>query len=422
MEFTEFIQRFQLFFIAFMIRYFRLIVNGLAFATMKAIPIPEDPTLFPTDVTAVVPTNAENLPELMACLFSIQECGPTKMIVVTKDKSVKRVIRWCKKYGVDLSRLEIIAVPKLNKRVQMVAALRRVLTAVTVFADDDVIWPSQYLTYLLAPFEDPDVGAAGTRQRVLRGQSTLIHFLGTAYLERRNFMTCAFNTIDGSVSTLSGRTSVYRTSILRNETFYDAFVNANWFGRPLNSDDDKFLTRWVFSHGWKIRIQSDERSVLLTSLAETYTGYDQQCVRWARAHWRGNLVVMTRETYWFTKHWWSFYAVYMASFQTPAIVVDGILFWLLYRALEGYDGPRISAMIYLAGWIVFTKLVKLIPHFRRHPEDLRFLPASIAFSYIHGGINLYALATIHNTKWGSRKVEDSNDESEAEFADSADEM
>lgn len=388
---------------------------------MKAIPIPKNPTLFPADVTVVVPTNAENLPELLACLLSIQECGPAKTIVVTNDKNIMEVRRWCKKYVVGLSHLEIIALPKLNKRVQMVAALKRISTIVTVFADDDVVWPSKYLTYLLAAFEDPEVGAAGSRQRVLRGQSTLIHFLGTAYLERRNFMTCAFNAIDGSVSTLSGRTAAYRTSILQNEPFYDAFVNANWFGRPLNSDDDKFLTRWVFSHGWKIRIQSDERAVLLTSLAETYTGYFHQCVRWARAHWRGNLVVMTRETYWIVKHWWSFYAIYMASFQTPAIVVDGILLCLLYRALEGYHDVRIMGMIYLAAWIAFTKLVKLIPHFMRHPEDLRFIPASIAFSYIHGGINLFALATLHKTMWGSRKVEDSNGESEAALDDPADE-
>jgi len=373
---------------------------------MMPIPIPQSPSLSPADATVVIPTNAANLLELVACLRSILACGPARIILVTAKDMVKKVNQAVKNHDVDTNRVEVISVERLNKRSQMVAALKLVATVITVFADDDVIWPRQYLRYLLAPFEDKEVGAAGTRQRVRRQNAcNLIHFLGTSYLERRSFMTCAFNAIDGSVSTLSGRTAAYRTKILQNEPFYHALVNSNWFGRPLNSDDDKFLTRWVFSHDWKIRIQSDERAILLTSLEETYAGYLQQCLRWARAHWRGNLVVMTKETYWFQKHWWSFYAVYIASFQTPALAVDGVLVWLLYQALEGYSGLRVTALTWLAAWIAFTKLVKLLPHFIRHPEDVRFIPASILFSYFHGVINLWALFTLHVTKWGSRIVE-----------------
>lgn len=52
-------------------------------------------------------------------------------------------------------------------------------------------------------------------------------------------------------------------------------------------------------------------------------------------------------------------------------------------------------MIAFGIWLLFTKTVKLIPHFIRHPTDIRFLPASIIFGYIHGVINLYALLTLH---------------------------
>jgi len=381
-------------------------VNAVVYWRMSPIPIPQNSSLFPTDVTVVVPTNASNLLELVASLRSILACEPARVILVTAEGLVEKVKRIFKEHDVNTNIVEVISIKKLNKRSQMVAALKIIRTTVTVFADDDVIWPSQYLTYLLAPFEDTKVGAVGTRQRVRRQEtSTLIHFLGTSYLERRSFMTCAFNAIDGSVSTLSGRTAAYRTNILKNEPFYHAFINSNWRGHLLNTDDDKFLTRWVFSHDWKIRIQPDERAILLTSLEETYTGYGHQCLRWARAHWRGNLVVMTKETYWFKQHWWSFYAVYMASFQTPALIVDGFLLWLLYHALEGCDDLQIIGLMYLALWIAFTKLVKLFPHFMRHPEDLRFVPASILFSYVHGIINLWALFTLHVTKWGSRNVE-----------------
>lgn len=180
----------------------------------------------------------------------------------------------------------------------MVAALRHVKTDIVVFADDDVIWPDEFLKYLLAPFEDCSVGAAGPAQRLRRSANPNIwHFLGTAYLERRNFNTVATNNIDGGISTLSGRTSAYRTCILQNNDFYDAFTNDSWRSKKLNSDDDKALTRWVFSHDWKIRLQVVESATILTSLEEGQKFIDQ-CLRWARAHWRGNLVVMSNNSYW----------------------------------------------------------------------------------------------------------------------------
>lgn len=37
--------------------------------------------------------------------------------------------------------------------------------------------------------------------------------------------------------------------------------------------------------------------------------------------------------------------------------------------------------------------------------DVRFLPAAILFSYLHGIINIYALFTLTATHWGSQELE-----------------
>lgn len=58
----------------------------------------------------------------------------------------------------------------------------------------------------------------------------------------------------------------------------------------------------------------------------------------------------------------------------------------------------------------FTKVVKLLGLFRRHPRDALFLPVSILFGYLHGFIKLYALCTLNMTSWGSRADGDANDE------------
>jgi len=103
------------------------------------------------------------------------------------------------------------------------------------------------------------------------------------------------------------------------------------------------------------------------------------------------------------------YVIYIGSLQTPAGVHDGVLFLLLHRIT--IDSPEMFMPVVgiLCAWIMFTKLVKLIPHFLRHPGDLKFIPVSIAFSYLHGFINIYALLTLHVTTWGSQDLDEPMD-------------
>ena len=44
----------------------------------------------------------------------------------------------------------------------MVAGANHVKTEITVFCDDDVLWPQTMLTWMLAPFEDKQMGGVGT--------------------------------------------------------------------------------------------------------------------------------------------------------------------------------------------------------------------------------------------------------------------
>lgn len=160
----------------------------------------------------------------------------------------------------------------------MVQGLYKATTDIIVFADDDVLWPPQFLKYLITAFENPNVGAAGPIQRLQRCHPTLCHFLGTSYLERRNFNTGACNTIDGSVSILFGRTSVFRRQVLGGN-FVKSFLGDKWDEKVLNSDDDKFLTSWVFRQRWEIKLQFAGECVLETGLEGSVEGFLAQCKR-----------------------------------------------------------------------------------------------------------------------------------------------
>jgi hypothetical protein len=157
-------------------------------------------------------------------------------------------------------------------------------------------------------------------------------------------------------------------------------------------------------------------AVLETSL-EDNPAYLNQCLRWARAHWRGNFTVMTNESYWCSfEYWWGCYVIYCCQFQSPALLVDGLLSFLLYSTVKGESSWYQTVTFMIFGlWILFTKSVKLVPHFRRHPSDLKFLPVSILFSYLHGILNVYALCTLTTTVWGSQQL-DQLEKPEAEEA------
>ncbi|KAK5137479.1 hypothetical protein LTR08_008457 [Meristemomyces frigidus] len=390
-----------LFDLFFLYRYTRTVVSCFTFLFYQPKPVQEKPKYVAQDVTVVVPTTFKSPAELIQCLRCILNCSPAAVYVVTGNNNVELVKEIC---GVErFLGVQVLGVEKLNKRKQMTRALKEVNTDIVVFADDDVFWPERYLDYLLAIFEDDKVGAGGTRQRVRRNSSpNFWNFLGICYLERRVWNNVRTIAIDGSISTLSGRTAAYRTEILKTEEFFYYMENDKWLGRPLNTDDDKCLTRYVYSHDWDIALQFDPRSVIETTL-EDNPKYIDQCLRWSRSSWRGNGIVMMNETYWRSrKHWWGLYVIYLGQFQVPTLLVDGTLFGLLYMsAPENFK----AACLCLASWTLFAKTVKLIPHFYRHPQDLIFLPVMYLFTYLHGFIHVYALFTLTKTHWGGQQLD-----------------
>jgi cellulose synthase/poly-beta-1,6-N-acetylglucosamine synthase-like glycosyltransferase len=383
------------FILFFNFRYLKLLVGIYAWLTFKPRPIPEKPAYRTDDVTVVIPTVFKTPQELAKCLRTISRCLPAQIIIVTSNANVELVQTLVKLHS--FRNTEVLGVAKLNKRMQMLRALKAVKTELVVFADDDVLWPDCYLDYLLACFENPKVGAAGTMQRTLKRSGNLYNMLGIFYLERRNFNNLSTIAIDGSISTLSGRTAAYRSKLLQNPNFVDYFTNKV-------TTDDKGLTRWTYSQGWGIDIQCDPRAVLETTQEED-SKFFHQAVRWAKGRWRGNADVIAGETYWYSpKYIWGLYVIYIGSFQTPALLFDGIQFLLLHLALGNAQPTRNFAFACLGSWIFFTKIVKLIPYFIRNPADVRFIPLSIAFSYFHLVVNFWAVWTLKDSSWGSSNL------------------
>ncbi|KAH0545325.1 hypothetical protein FGG08_000624 [Glutinoglossum americanum] len=399
----------QAFRVLWLYRYVRLIVNCVSHWTFKPIPLPEKPTLTSKDVTIIIPTIDGEGPDFQQTLCTCLSAAPSEIILVTIDANLERLKSTAAL--IHSSCIRVVSVAHANKRRQMCRVLPEVLTKITLFADDDVIWPPRILDWILAAFEKPDIGGVGTSQRLRRADCPNIWgFLGALYLERRNFEISATTHIDGRVSCLSGRTVTYCTHILQDLEFTYGFTHESWLGRyQLNTDDDNFITRWMVSHGWKTYIQYCREAELQTTL-EDNPRFLKQCLRWSRSNWRSNLTSMLRERY----IWKGFKAIAnmdpgekdssRATLSPPAIIGDGLLVFLLIKTTQNW-----GALSVLLLWMLISKFVKLLGHFVRYPEDVVLLPVSILFGYFHGFIKVYAFFTLNITAWGTREGADVDD-------------
>ena len=185
-------------------------------------------------------------------------------------------------------------------------------------------------------------------------------------------------------------------------------TNTEYAGKKVVADDDKTLTKWIFRNDLEIKIQAGANCYLETTLNNDWTGFIAQCMRWERAKWRGNLSVMKNEDYWYKKHCWTCFAIYIMNFISPAILCDGTMLSLLryHCRMTAYtSGTTWLVMLTLGTWIcVLSKLVKLIGHWRRHPEDLKlqFVVAAVAFPYFHGIISVWARLTLDEMGWSGQ--------------------
>ena len=349
------------------------------------------------DVTVVIPTLGTS-EDLRRCLSTVRDCCAQAIILVTPQKNVGLLQKLCRDLGIENA--QVLGAPRANKRLQMIQGLREVRTNVTIFADDDVFWPRDFLVHMLAPFEDLAVGGVGPFNTLERKPNPNgWDFLNAAYLKRWEWEVGATSNVDGGLACLSGRTSAILTHIVQNPAFVDAFANEKWFGiiDLLAADDDNFVTRWLANHGWKIRIQPG------TSVTTTLDGnrkFLNQCLRWTRTTWRSNITALLIERLVWSQEPYCLYALHLSMFNPPSLVYDSLMGYCLIQWLNEahYDTPVLNKVVALGGfvlWLVFVKTVKLWGHFRQYPSDMRYIPLQIAFGYIYGFIKLAALLTVH---------------------------
>jgi cellulose synthase/poly-beta-1,6-N-acetylglucosamine synthase-like glycosyltransferase len=417
-------------------RYLRFFVNLVAFWCYSASSTHGQPPFTPSkDVTAIIPTVAPDSADIRETLRSCADNRPAKIIIVTPGAQLlAHARRLSSEFSKQYPSIQFLALKStlVSKRVQVATAVPHIKTDIAVLLDDHVFWGPRYLESILVPFADQDVGLVGTNKRVLRLNGLNLwgriwNMLGATYLCRHNFEIRATNTLDGGVFVVSGRTCALRTEILQHPEFLPGYTNERFFFGlfgPLNPDDDNYITRFAVRHGWKIKIQYNEDTVVETKLGvekPLHTKFLAQCRRWVRTTWRSNLCsLITDRTVWALQPY-CVYAVYLTSLTNFAAITDPLLVYLFVHSSAYTSGFRLAGLVC---WILFTKTVKVFDYFRRNPRDIILFPVYVFFAYFHSLIKFWALLTFCDCTWCGRELdkiplnkEDDQSDSDSEAED-----
>lgn len=353
-------------------RYLWYLIRLAAYFAYRPIAIPEHPTYRPSeDVTVragydyvgvmlkysvqiIVPTiDADE--GFFTAAKSWLRCDPKEVIIVTATHMKSALEELAYRVDGERGRIRILTVDKANKRRQMSAGIQATTSDIIVFADDDAIWPPTMLLYILACFEDQQIGGVGTSQVVkpVGQRMTVWEVLAAMRLSIRNIEIAASTHIDGGVPCLSGRTAAYRTLILKDAAFIDGFCNDYWLGKyHLNSGDDKFLTRWLVSHGWRTYIQCCAGAELQSTMKPDWR-FLKQVLRWTRNTWRSDLRSIFMERHIWTRHP---YVAYMMidKFLNPLTLLVGPCLVIYLCVLSGEAGQpdayRLPVWDVLVSW------------------------------------------------------------------------
>ncbi|KAH7406104.1 glycosyltransferase like family 2-domain-containing protein [Phaeosphaeria sp. MPI-PUGE-AT-0046c] len=321
-----------------------------------------------------------------------------------------------------------------NKRQQVVHAFSNVKTEIIVMVDDTAIWHPHFLQATLPAFQSEQVGLVGTRKWVKRlphPRDPNVNFLaglwqqyvagfwntiGGLYLVRHNFEIRATNASDGGVFCVSGRSSLIRTHIVKNDSFTQAFLNEyvlrlgdhfpGW--GPIKADDDNFLTRWVINHGYDVKIQSSKEATMTTTLGAYPLKFPDQCKRWSRTTFRQNPIALFIDR----TVWWKWpLTVWTTMFPwlyNAALVWDTLaVYTFAHTGLYAQSSHRVALLCSLVVFIWLTKLVKTIPWFWAYPVDFMLyfmIPAYPCFAYWHSLLKVYTAFTFWDLTWSGRKL------------------
>lgn len=338
-------------------------------------------------MSVVVPVYQED-PEIFSKAIESWLRNRVQEIVLVIDSTDSTCIDIGTSYGVTVV---ITDVP--GKRDALRRGWEACTTDLVALVDSDTIWADDVAVEVCKPFADPRIGGVGTRQNVYNCKG-FFDRITDIFLDYRYFDENASQTVMGkAVSCLSGRTAIYRRSILLDIS--EDFMNEKFLGVPCMSGDDKRLTTLLLERGHLTYMQRSAR--VWSTFPRSFRIFIKQRLRWARNTWRSDLRALSRRWVWKKP----FLALTMMD---KAVAGFTVLISPIFMTL-GIIQHKWFFVTCLACWWWVSRSAKILPHLVRRPTSFFLVPGYVLVSFTMAVIKLCALLTIRKQRWLTRQVQ-----------------
>ena len=204
------------FFVLFVLRYARFVLNCVAQARYRPDSRPENPRYRSNNVVCYIPSVDCAGTEFERTVQCAVQTGCRTVYITTVERAAASAHAVCRRLGVNVHVLA--AVQWANKRVQTCAALQQIANDIEdekaagtadgecihlILCLDDHVWmdqPAEFLADVVAPFENAAIGGVAVGKRVGRlaaatrpqgGTSRhLLNLIVRFYFHRRNWGKC----------------------------------------------------------------------------------------------------------------------------------------------------------------------------------------------------------------------------------------
>ncbi|MCQ2353305.1 MAG: glycosyltransferase family 2 protein [Victivallaceae bacterium] len=393
--------------------YFLIVSLGAFF--YRAAPTPGDDEL-PT-CTVLIPAYNEGKQVALTIESLLKSDYPgDKLQVFAIDDGSKDDTRYWIRYAAERSGGKVTPVfldRNGGKKAALYKGMKLAKSEVVVTLDSDSIVRRDSLRNLVAPFQNPRVGAVAGNIRVMNDQNIFGKMLDVSFAFTFDFMRCAQSSFGGTVLCTPGALSAYRLTALL--PVIDEWLNQVFMGAPSTIGEDRALSSLILLSNYQVRFQ--QNAIACTTIPTTYVRICRMYLRWIRSDIRENIRMARAVLTGTIRHWSPRMLVLQAnllfldlSILAPLVAIPGIVSFLIVHLA---NLPMILMMMLLAslGWAVIPAVI--------YAERYSPLKSLWAFGYCVfyffglSWVPIYSIFTLRNGSWMTRELAQQGREDQA---------
>lgn len=324
-------------------------------------------------------------------------------VIAIDDGSTDDTRKWIEKAKEEFPEITAIYCDRnRGKKHALAEGIKASNSEIIVTVDSDSSVAPDALTHLLSPFHNPKVGAVAGNICVQNLERGLIPKLMDIIFVFSYELLRSSQSRFGVVLCTPGALSAYRRKAVM--PLLERWLNQRFMGQKTSIGEDRALTCMLIQDQWLIRYQEPAKAY--TNMPETYTGLCKMLLRWVRGDIRENILLAPHifrnfsffdlKSVGLAFH----YIIFNIGILSPVVVSPVLLVYLITN-------------YHTAGLIIFYMLLMIllwsIPPTIIYARKGSWRYSFHAFTYsIYAllflmWIPLYALFTLNNNKWLTRK-------------------